>query len=90
MVINVPRKLEEQIDRLVESGKYEDTIDVLWKAVGLLAEQDKDDELDSLLAVGRAQTERGELIDYSPELRTEIRDSARRRYLDHAESDEHT
>jgi antitoxin ParD1/3/4 len=75
-----PPDIEATINKLVESGRYSDPIDALREAVRLLEERERQREaLLAKLQVGIDQANRGELIEWTPELREEIKQSARRR-----------
>jgi putative addiction module CopG family antidote len=77
---NLPADIEATISNLVKSGRYSDPIDALREAVRLLEEREQQrDAHIAKLQVGIDQADRGELIDWTPELRGEIRRSARRR-----------
>jgi putative addiction module CopG family antidote len=80
MSITFPPDLEATVQRLVESGRYDDSEAVLREAVRLLEEiERKRDELRAKLQIGIDEANRGELIEWTPELRQQIRESAHRR-----------
>lgn len=80
MVIQVSPKLEAKIEELIASGEYADAGDVIDKAVELLEERERKlTRLRQLLAEGEEDELNGNLIDFTPELWEEIKESARRR-----------
>lgn len=80
MRITYPPDIEQTITRLVERGRYRDPEAVLQEAVPLLEEHERQmDLLRAKLQIGIDQADRGELIEWTPELREQIKQSARRR-----------
>lgn len=80
MVTNLPRDVEDQIERIVATGHYVDGTDVVTQAVALLAaREEKLERLRAIIAVGTEQEERGEVIAYTSELLSEIKDAARKK-----------
>jgi len=80
MSITIPVDLESTVHKMVESGRFSDPEAVLREAVRLLeASERQRDELRAKLQIGIDQANRGELIEWTPELRQQIRESARRR-----------
>ena len=76
-------QLEAMLQEKVDAGLYSDTDEALEAAVRLLDERDRRRQwLRAELAIAEEQIERGELIDYTPELLEQItresEDSARR------------
>lgn len=82
MNVSLTPRLEAMIRERVESGDYADASEVVAEALRLLAAQDqlKLERLRAALAIGLEQIERGEIRPYTPELRAEILESARRRF----------
>jgi len=79
MVARLPQHVEEEIQRLVDSGEYEDTTDVLVQGVHLLSNrQKKAQHLRALIQEGVDEAERGETFEVTPEFRRGLRESARR------------
>jgi putative addiction module CopG family antidote len=65
---------------MVESGRFRDPEAVLREAVRLLEEiERKRDELLAQLQIGIDQADRGELVEWTPELRDKLVQSALRR-----------
>jgi Arc/MetJ-type ribon-helix-helix transcriptional regulator len=81
MALQLSPRIQQRISEKVASGAYPDADTVIEKALDQLSEHEKFVRLKALIAVGVEQTERGETIEYTQELRREIRESARRRYL---------
>jgi antitoxin ParD1/3/4 len=79
MSVSLARDLEAMIRERVASGRYTDADEVVREALRLLEERDQLDHLRSLLAVAQAEADRGELIDFTPELVDEIAQRARER-----------
>lgn len=76
MVTNLPRDVEDQIERIVATGHYVDGTDVVTQAVALLAAQEeKLERLRAIVAVGTKQEERGEVVAYTPELFADIKNA---------------
>jgi putative addiction module CopG family antidote len=76
-------QLEAMLQEKVDAGLYSDTDEALEAAVRLLDERDRRLQwLRAELAIAEEQIERGELIDYTPELLEQItresEESARR------------
>lgn len=81
MIAKLPRQTEEEIQRLVEPGAYDDSTDVLVKGVHLLSQQwEQTAHLRALLQVGIDQYERGETHEFTPELRDQLWEEARQRH----------
>lgn len=72
MNVSLTPRLEAMINERVESGRYDNANDVVSEALRLLEERERLDHVRSLLAVGIAEAERGELIEFTPELMAEI------------------
>ncbi|MGH2534985.1 MAG: type II toxin-antitoxin system ParD family antitoxin [Thermomicrobiales bacterium] len=72
MQIVLDPKTEALIRAKVEMGLYADADEALREAVRLLDERDRLRHLRALLAVGVEQADRGELIDFTPEVLDEI------------------
>ena len=80
MSIAYPPDVEQTINTLVESGRFEDATAAVREAVKLLEERErKRDALLTKLQVGIDEADRGELIPWTPELRDQIIQSALRR-----------
>jgi len=81
--INLTPELERLVQEKVASGLYNNQSEVVREALRLLAERDRlrEAQLDGLrkaVAEGRAQADRGELLDGAAVV-TEMRDSLRSR-----------
>ncbi len=80
MVVQVTPQLEAKIEQLVASGHFADAGDVIDKAVQLLEERERKlARLRELLAEGEEDERNGNVIELTPELFEEIKQSARRR-----------
>jgi len=83
MNVNLTPKLEQVVQRKVESGLYNNQSEVVREALRLLVEQDRLREahlakLRSALAEGLAQADRGELLD-GADVVHEVRNALRKR-----------
>lgn len=73
MVIQIPADLDEQMYRKVESGQYDDPTAVLRAPMRLLDSRDQRlARLRASVAEGLAAIERGEGIEWTPELMDEL------------------
>ena len=79
MNVSLTPQLEAMIRQRVESGRYNSASEVVREALRLLEERDRLEHLRSLIAVGVAEAERGELIDFTPELMDQIARRAKER-----------
>lgn len=80
MSLTYPADVEASIRRMVENGRFSDSSAALREAVRLLEESERRrDALRAALQIGIDQIDRGELVEWTPELREETRQSARRR-----------
>ena len=81
MTVSLTPELEAMIRERVSSGRYADASEVVREALRLLEEQERLERLRSLIAVGLEEAQRGELIEFAPELMEEIARGARERLL---------
>lgn len=73
MAIQLPADIEESIQRKVESGQYDDPSAVLRAAIRLLDNRDRRlQELRASVAEGLAAIERGDVVEFTPELMAKI------------------
>lgn len=82
MSVSLTPQVEEQIRRLIESGQYPDADAVVRDALRLL--EGHRTELDALrakLQVGLDEADRGDVDEWTSELRERIRQDAQKRYL---------
>ena len=80
MSVTFPADVEAAIRRMVESGRYSDSVAVVREAVQTLEEIERQRaDLRAKIQIGIDQADRGELVEWTPELREQIRQSARRR-----------
>ena len=75
------------IRQQVESGRYNNASEVVREALRLLDEHQRVQHLRSLLAVGLEQAQRGELVEFTPELVEDITRRANERFLRGEEPD---
>ena len=79
MNVSLTPQLEATIHERVESGRYASASEVVREALRLLEERERLEHLRSLLQVGLEEAQRGELIEFTPELMEEIAQRARER-----------
>jgi antitoxin ParD1/3/4 len=80
MNVSLTPQLEGMIRDRVESGRYNNASEVVREALRLLEERDRLQYLRSLLAVGLEQAQRGELVEFTPELLDDIVRRAKERF----------
>lgn len=79
-ISKLPAKTEEEIRYLIESGGYKDANEFVIETVHRLAEQERAlADLRAKIQVGIDQADRGELIEYTPELMDQIMERAKAR-----------
>jgi antitoxin ParD1/3/4 len=74
MTIHIPADLEADIRRRVDSGAFSDPVAVIREALRSLDEQER--PLRAKLQVGIDQLDRGEGVEWTPELMEQIRQEA--------------
>ena len=79
MTIQLDAQSETMIRNKVASGLYRDEAEVIREALDALEERERFLALKADIAAGFEQAERGELIEYTSELRDELIQSAIRR-----------
>jgi Arc/MetJ-type ribon-helix-helix transcriptional regulator len=83
MEINLEPKYEEKLNALVQSGRFASASDAVSAALDFLASHDDDGPLDeetlAKIAVGEAQLDRGEYVEYSLEDLDRLPDDIERR-----------
>jgi antitoxin ParD1/3/4 len=72
MNVLIDGQSERLIRERVDSGRYPDAPAVVREALRLLDERDRLQELRAELQIGLEQIERGEVVDYTPELLDEL------------------
>ncbi len=87
MNVSLTPQLEAKIHERVESGRYASASEVVREALRLLEEREQLEHLRSLLAVGLEEAQRGELIEFTPELMEEIARDAHEQFLRGEEPD---
>jgi antitoxin ParD1/3/4 len=87
MNVSLTPELEAMIRRQVDSGRYNNASEVVREALRLLDEHQRVHHLRSLLAVGLEQAQRGELVEFTPELVEDIARRAKVRFLRGEEPD---
>lgn len=81
MGITLTRQLEDQVQRLIESGQYADPEAVMRDALQLLEEhQDQLKALRMKIDEGLDEADRGEMDEWTPELRERLRREAQEMY----------
>ena len=87
MNVSLTPELEAMIRQQVDSGRYNNASEVVREALRLLDEHQRVQHLRSLLAVGLEQAQRGELVEFTPELLDDISRRAKERFLRDEEPD---
>jgi antitoxin ParD1/3/4 len=87
MNVSLTPELEAMIRQQVDSGRYNNASEVVREAFRLLDEHQRRQHLRSLLAVGLEQAQRGELVEFTPELVEDIVRRAKERFLRGEEPD---
>ena len=72
MNISLTPRLEAMIREKVESGLYNNNSEVVREALRLMERQDRIERLRAAIAIGEAEIERGEGVEYTPQLLEEI------------------
>jgi antitoxin ParD1/3/4 len=72
MVVTLSPELAAIVQSKVDSGRFSDAEAVMREALDLLEEQEKLGQLRAALAIGEEQSERGEVVEYTPELRAGV------------------
>jgi antitoxin ParD1/3/4 len=73
MNVTLPPELEAMVRERIDSGRYHDVGEVVREALRQLAERERRlDELHAALAIGEEQIARGEVVEWTPELRDQI------------------
>jgi antitoxin ParD1/3/4 len=72
MNISLTPRLEAMIREKVESGLYNNSSEVVREALRLMERQDRIERLRAAIAIGEAEIERGEGVEYTPQLLEEI------------------
>ena len=80
MNVSLTPELEAMIRQQVDSGRYNNASEVVREALRLLDEHQRVQHLRSLLAVGLEQAQRGELVEFTPELMADIHRRAEERF----------
>jgi putative addiction module CopG family antidote len=65
MNVTLPAHVEELIRRKVESGRYASEGAVVEEAIRLLEERDRFEALRAAVAIGKAEADRGEVIEWT-------------------------
>jgi antitoxin ParD1/3/4 len=81
MNVSLTPELEAMIRQQVDSGRYNNASEVVREALRLLDEHQRVQHLRSLLAVGLEQAQRGELVEFTPELFEDIDRRVEERFL---------
>ncbi|MEA2597677.1 MAG: Bacterial antitoxin of ParD toxin-antitoxin type system [Thermomicrobiales bacterium] len=76
MNVTLTQQTEALVRERVASGRYPDPEAVIEQVLRLLQERDALDELRALVAEADAEVERGEVIDWTPDLFDQLRREA--------------
>jgi antitoxin ParD1/3/4 len=77
MSVTLDPQIEARIRTLIETGRYPDANTVVNDALRVLESRDRQiDELRAKIQIGIDEADRGELDEWTPELRARIRQSA--------------
>jgi antitoxin ParD1/3/4 len=87
MNVSLTPQLEAMIRQRVESGRYNNASEVVREALRLLDERAQLEHLRSLVLVGLEQAQRGELVEFTPELFEDIDRRVEERFLRGEEPD---
>ena len=77
MHVDLDSEAAEFIQRRVDNGRYSDAVAVIHQALKLLAEQEKRTYLRAALAKADAQIDRGEYVEWTPDLLDRLAEEAR-------------
>ncbi len=72
MNVTLTPELVTMIREKVESGLYNNSSEVVREALRLMERQDREDRLRAALTVGMAEIDRGEGVEYTPQVLKEI------------------
>lgn len=76
-ISNLPRETELEIQRLIDSGKFEDSTSVVVQAIRILAEErEHAEKLHDLLKASDEQFDRGEFQEFTQERRNYLKNIA--------------
>jgi antitoxin ParD1/3/4 len=73
MSIQIAPRVEAQIREKVASGRYATADEVMEEAMRLLDEGDRGDRLRASLIEAEEQTRQGQVVEWTPEVRDQIR-----------------
>ena len=80
MIVTLSPRLQAMIEDRIDRGEYADAEAVIEEALHLLEERDRVAYLRAATTKGLAQIERGEEVEYTPELRDRRWESAMRKF----------
>ncbi len=72
MNISLTPRLEAMIREKVESGLYNNSSEVVREALRLMERQDREERFRAAISVGMEEYERGEAVEFTPQLLEEI------------------
>jgi antitoxin ParD1/3/4 len=87
MNVSLTPELEAMIHKRVETGRYNNASEVVRDALRHLEEFERTEHLRSLLAEALEEAQRGDLVEWTPELMDEIDRRAEERFLRGEEPD---
>ena len=76
MTIQLTPQAEERIQKLIESGRYDDPAAVVDQALELLEERDQRERLRAALTVGDEQYARGQVTTWTPDFLNRLKREA--------------
>ena len=76
MQLTLPQEVMEEIEELVKSGDYHDSVEVVAEAVLVLKEQRQLEALRAAVAIGEEDYARGDYAVYTPELLAQMERNA--------------
>ena len=76
LTLSLPSQFEAMIRERVESGRYPDATAVVEEALRVLDDRDRLERLRAEIAIGLDEIERGETVEYTPELMEQLKREA--------------
>jgi putative addiction module CopG family antidote len=80
MTVTLSPRAEAIVRELVEGGRYADLDEVIERALEVLDYQERMERLRAMLQVGIDEDDRGEVDEWTPELRERLHQQALERY----------
>jgi Arc/MetJ-type ribon-helix-helix transcriptional regulator len=76
MALQISPRIQAQITEMVANGDYPDADSMLEQALELLSEREHFEELRAQIAVGVEEVAQGKIVEFTPELREQLWQSA--------------